>query len=405
MSNEISDKVRKIILEVKEEGLEAVRKYTEKFDGVKVENFEVGKEEKRKAVESLTKEERSAIQASIERIERFHEQQSPSDWSEEFPEGFQAGEVVRPLQKAGCYVPGGNYPLPSSALMTVIPAKIAEVEEVVVCTPPGKDGKANRYTVAAAELAGADRIFKAGGIQAIASMAFGTGNFPEADKIVGPGNKWVTEAKKQLYGEVGIDFLAGPSELLIISDGENNPEILAADLLSQAEHDTDSRTFLISLSRGEIKDTRQQIEKQLENLETSETASKSIEENLEVRKVSSLEEAVKISDGIAPEHLELHVERPKELLSEVRNAGTVFLGRKSAEALGDYTTGTNHVLPTGGSARFTGGLSVRDFVKIISWELQTEESFKELKDPAVTMSQIESLPGHTESIKKRGGQQ
>jgi histidinol dehydrogenase len=223
--------------------------------------------------------------------------------------------------------------------------------------------------------------------------------------MVGPGNKWVTEAKKQLYGEVGIDFLAGPSELLIISDGGNDPEILAADLLSQAEHDTDSRTFLISLSREEIKKTKEEVEKQLEELETSATASRSIENNLETRKASDLKEAVKISDSIAPEHLELQVERPKQLLEKVRIVGTVFLGRRSVEALGDYTTGTNHVLPTGGSARFTGGLGVRDFVKIISWEHQTEESFKELKDAAVTMSKIESLPAHTESIRKRGDQE
>ncbi|MFB6174633.1 MAG: histidinol dehydrogenase [Candidatus Nanohalobium sp.] len=402
MNDEISSKVGKVIQEVREEGLEAVRKYTEMFDGVEVEEFEVTGEEKRKAVQSLTEEEKSAIEASIERIERFHREQRPSDWNKEFPEGFEAGEAVRPVEKAGCYVPGGNYPLPSSALMTVVPARIAGVEEITVCTPPGEEGKANMYTVAAAEMAGADRIFKVGGIQAIAAMAFGTGEFPGVDKMVGPGNKWVTEAKKQLYGEVGIDFLAGPSELLIISDGANDPEILAADLLSQAEHDTDSRTFLISLSREEIENTREEIEKQLKELETSDTASKSIEDNLETRKASDLEEAVEISDSIAPEHLELQVERPKQLLEKVRNAGTVFLGRRSVEALGDYTTGTNHVLPTGSSARFTGGLGVRDFVKIISWERQTEESFKELKDAAVTMSKIESLPGHTESIRKRG---
>lgn len=398
----VRDSVRDVINDVENKGLEAVKSYTEKFDGVEIEKFEVTEEERQAALESLNKKERSAIKESIKRIKRFHNEQKPSDWEKEFPEGFKAGEKVQPIQRVGCYVPGGNYPLPSSALMTVIPAKIAGVEEITICTPPNKDAKANRYTVAAAELAGADRIFKIGGIQAIAAMTYGIGNIQKVDKIVGPGNKWVTEAKKQLYGEVGIDLLAGPSELLIVSDGKNDPEILAADLLSQAEHDTDSRVFLISKSREEIGETRKEIDKQLETLETSETASKSIESNLETKSVSTLNEAINISNSIAPEHLELQVENTEKMLREVKNAGTVFLGRKSAEALGDYTTGTNHVLPTGGSARFAGGLSVRDFLKIISWERQSSESFKELKNSAITMSNIESLPGHSESIKKRG---
>ncbi len=392
--------IRPVIRDVENEGIKAVKKYTQKFDGVEIQNFEISEEEKTAALESLNSEEREAIEESVERIERFHRNQKPEEWSEDFSEGFKAGEIIRPLDSVGCYIPGGNYPLPSSALMTVIPAKIAEVEEVIVCTPPDKNGDANDYTIAAAEIAGADRIFKIGGAQAIAAMAYGC-EIPEVNKIVGPGNKYVTAAKKLVYGKVGIDFLAGPSEVMIVSDGNNNPELIAADLLAQSEHDTDARAFLTTTSREEAEEVKKEVEKQLNQFSESETARKSIEKNGGIFIADSIEEAMEKVNRIAPEHLEIQIEEPERIIPKVQNAGTIFIGEQSAEALGDYTTGTNHVLPTGGAARYRSGLGVEDFMKKITWERQTTESLKEISETAKTLAKIEQLEGHRRSIQRR----
>lgn len=251
------------------------------------------------------------------------------------------------------------------------------------------------------EIAGADRVFKVGGAQAIAAMAYGTDQVPGVDKVVGPGNKYVTAAKKLVYGDAGIDFLTGPSEIVIVSDGSSNPELLSADLLGQAEHDTDSRAILVTTSRKEAEEVQEELERQLEDLPTSETASEALENNGAIVVADDMEEAMEVANRVAPEHLEIQADSARELLPEVENAGTVFVGENSAEVLGDYTTGTNHVLPTGGSARFRGGLSARDFVKTIAWEQQTEESLKEISETAITMAEIESLPGHKKSVEKR----
>lgn len=396
----VLDHIRPVIRDVESEGFKAVKRYTKKFDGVKLKEFEVSEQEKIAALKSLSPDEKKAIKESAERIERFHKNQKPDEWSKKFDEGFEAGEIVRSIETAGCYVPGGNYPLPSSALMTVIPAKIAGVDEVIVCTPPDNNGDANSYTVAAAEIAGADRIFKIGGAQAIAAMVYGSGT-PKADKIVGPGNKYVTAAKKLVYGEVGIDFLAGPSEVLIVSDGNNKTEIIVADLLAQAEHDTDAKAFLITTSRSEAKEVKIEIEKQLSEFSKPETARESIENNGRIVVADSVEKAIENVNKIAPEHLELQLKQPKKVLPDIRNAGTIFIGEKSAEVLGDYTTGTNHVLPTGGTARYNSGLSVEDFVKKITWESQTTESLKEISETAKTLANIEGLEAHRRSIQRR----
>ncbi|MFB6244916.1 MAG: histidinol dehydrogenase [Candidatus Nanohaloarchaea archaeon] len=394
--------IRPVIHEVRDEGVSAVRKYTEKFDGVEIEDFEVEDNEKEEAIDSLSEEEKMSIRNSIERIEDFHRGQKPEGWSRDFEAGFTAGEKAVPVDAAGCYVPGGRYPLPSSALMTVIPAKIAGVEQVVVCTPPDENGDVNPYTVAAAEMAGADRIYKIGGAQALAALAYGAGDVPEVEKIVGPGNRYVTAAKKILYGDVGIDFLAGPSEVLIVSDG-SNPELVAADMLAQAEHDTDSSAVLVTMEEDEVGRVEDELESQLEDLPTSNTAREALEQNGAIFLAEDRQEAMEIANRHSPEHLELMLEDPEDAVDKVRNAGTVFVGSRSVEALGDYTTGTNHVLPTGGAARYRGGLSVRDFVKMIAWERQTPESLKQIGQDATNMAEIESLPAHRRSVEKRMG--
>ena len=371
--------VKQVLKDVRTNGDAAVKKYTKQFDGIKLETLEIPKEQVRKAYEKVDKEAISALGYAADNIAFFAEQQYAQLKGFEVRRGeIILGQKVIPLERVGCYVPGGNYPLASTALMCCIPAKVAGVEEIIVCSP-----KTAPITLVAADIAGADRIFSIGGIQAIGAMAYGTETVPKVDKIVGPGNKYVNAAKKEVYGTVGIDFIAGPSEAMVIADETGNPEFIAADLLAQLEHDADAKAYLVTTSKWLANEVRKQSRK----------ANFSI--------VKSLEEAVELANTVAPEHLEIQVENPRELLDGLRNYGSLFIGPDSAIVFGDYCSGTNHVLPTNGAARYTGGLSVRDFVKIVTYQEITKQGANELADIASTISNVEGMQAHKNSATVR----
>lgn len=367
--------VNEVLKDVKINGDAAVKRYAKQFDGIELKALEIPKEQVKAAYEKIDKEEVSALERAAENITSFAEQQySQLKDFEVRNGGIVLGQKVIPLEIVGCYVPGGNYPLASTALMCCIPAKVVGVEEIIVCSP-----KASYGILVAADIAGADRIFSIGGIQAIGAMAYGTETVPKVDKIVGPGNKYVTAAKKEVYGIVGIDFIAGPSEAIIIADETGNPEFIAADLLAQLEHDADAKAYLVTTSRWLAGEVRKQAGK----------ANFSI--------VKSLEEAVELANTVAPEHLELQVENPRELMKGLRNYGSLFIGQYSAIVFGDYCSGTNHVLPTNGAAKYTGGLSVRDFVKIVTYQEITRKGANGLADITSKISSLEGLRAHKNS--------
>ncbi|MCK4327619.1 MAG: histidinol dehydrogenase [Candidatus Diapherotrites archaeon] len=387
----MNEKVQGIILDVRENGDAAIRKYARQFDGVEMDCLEVTKKEIREAYAALSEKELAAIKKAASNIKWFAEKQKPKEWMEE-REGMLLGQIVKPLDSVGVYVPGGNYPLPSSALMGVIPAKVAGVGEIVVCSP-----KARPAVLVAADIAGADRIFRIGGVQAIAAMAYGTESVPKVSKIVGPGNAYVTAAKKLLFGEVGIDMLAGPTEVMIIADENANPKYIAADMLAQMEHDTNAEAILVTTSKEVAAEVEKQLERQLETLSTSGIAS---EAKKEIIVVGNLGEAFELANERAPEHLEIMI--PDEgLLEKVRNAGAVFIGEYSVEAGGDYATGPNHVLPTGGFAKARAGLSVMDFVKMPSVQIVSKEGLENLRETVGTLADMEGLEAHKKSVEVR----
>ncbi|MFH1306722.1 MAG: histidinol dehydrogenase [Candidatus Micrarchaeota archaeon] len=388
--------VKQILAEVRANGDEAVRKYSKKFDSLELENFEISKEQIKEAYKKVDKKTLDALKYAAKNISSFARMQlSQLKDFEEKIDGNIVGQKIIPLQKAGCYVPGGRYPLPSTALMCVIPAKIAGVDEIIVCSP-----KIKPATIVAADIAGASRIFNIGGIQAIAAMAFGTQTVPKVDKIVGPGNKYVTAAKKEVYGEVGIDFLAGPSEVLVIADDSANPAFIAADLLAQAEHDPNARADLITTSKKMAQEVNKQLELQLPKLKTKEIALSSLG-NGRLVLVDSLEKAVEISNLRAPEHLELQVSAPDSIIGKLKNYGSLFIGKYCAEVFGDYCSGTNHTLPTSGAAKYTGGLSAKDFVKILTYQKISKEGAGRLIDVASKLAEIEGLDAHKKAAEIR----
>ena len=388
--------VRAIIKSVKERGDSAVRYYTEKFDKVKLVKIMVTEEEIKQAYDTVSEETVEALKFARKNIELFAKKQMEQFKDFELKnDGVIVGQKAAAIEKVGAYVPGGNYPLPSTALMCVIPARVAGVKEIIVCSP-----KIKPETIVAADIAGADKIFRIGGIQAIAAMAYGTQTVPKVDKIVGPGNVYVTAAKKEIYGDCGIDFLAGPSEVMIIADEKSNPELIAADLLAQLEHDANARAFLVSDSGKIIANTQKEIEKQVQALKTKNIIKDSLK-NLKIIKIRNIEESTKIANNAAPEHLELQVKTPDRLIGKLRNYGSLFIGEYSAEAFGDYCSGTNHVLPTGGNARFTSGLSVRDFVKLQTYQKIDAVGVKKLAQTALQLSKVEGLDAHNKSIQKR----
>ncbi|MBR0386535.1 MAG: histidinol dehydrogenase [Clostridia bacterium] len=398
----VTDTVAEILRQVRERGDAALREYTRKFDGADLENLLVTEAEMAEAVASVEPEFLRVLEKAAENIRKFHSRQIRNSFIINDEDGVIMGQKVIPVDRAGLYVPGGTAAYPSSVLMALVPAKIAGVPEVVITTPPGKNGKINPAILAAAKAGGADRIVKAGGAQAIAALAYGTESVPKVDKIVGPGNAFVAEAKRQVYGLVSIDMIAGPSEILVVADGKSNPRHLAADLLSQAEHDKNASAVLVTDSAELALQVQTEIEKQLPKLEREEIARASIENNGKIILTENLRSAIDTANEIAPEHLELCVDNPFDYLDAIRHAGSIFLGRNCPEALGDYLAGPNHTLPTQGPARFSSPLSVDDFVKKTQYTYFTRDALNRVAADVALFARKEGLTGHARSALSRG---
>lgn len=394
---EVGSVVREIIRDVRENGDTALYKYCEKFDKASLTSLSVSKGEIDEAISKTDKEFIKILEESADNIRQFHSRQKRDGFRIEKENGVIIGQKILPVNCAGLYVPGGTAAYPSTVLMDAIPAKIAGCKNVVMVTPPSADGTVNPAILAAASVAGVDRIFKVGGAQAIAALAYGTESIPKADKIVGPGNAFVAEAKRQVYGEVSIDMIAGPSEIMIVADKNNNPRYLAADMLSQAEHDKLATAVLITDSYALATAVADEIEKQLPELLRSEIARASIDNNSKIIVTDNLDTAVELANEIAPEHLELCVDDPFYLFDKIENAGSVFLGRNCPEALGDYFAGTNHTLPTSGTAKFSSPLSVDDFIKKTQFTYYTKEALDEVAAKVALFAETEGLTAHAKS--------
>ncbi len=393
----VEETVAEILKQVRERGDDALKEYTEKFDGVCLESLTVSPQEIQEALESVEPDFIRVLEKAADNIRKFHRRQVRNSFILNEEKGIVMGQKVIPVDRAGLYVPGGTAVYPSTVLMDVIPAKIAGVPEVVLATPPGKDGKVNPAILAAASVAGADRVVKIGGAQAIAALAFGTESVPRVDKIVGPGNAFVAEAKRQVYGQVSIDMIAGPSEILVVADGKSDPSCLAADLLSQAEHDRVATAVMITDSMPLARKVQIEIEKQLPLLEREEIARASVEGQGKIIVTEDLEGAIEMANEIAPEHLELCVDNPFDYLDRIRHAGSVFLGRNCPEALGDYMAGPNHTLPTQGTARFSSPLSVDDFVKKTQYTYFSQDALNRIARDVALFARKEGLTGHARS--------
>lgn len=398
---DIEKTVSAIIADVRERGDDAVREYTERFDRAVPERIEVTAEEKDRAMNEVDADLIRVFERSAANIRKFHSAQTRQGFIINDERGIVTGQKVIPIERVGIYVPGGTAPLSSTVLMNAIPAKIAGCGCIVMATPPDKNGMIAPEILAAAKISGVDRIFKVGGAQAIAALAYGTESIPKVDKIVGPGNAYVAEAKKQVFGDVSIDMIAGPSEILIVADGKSSPRRLAADMLSQAEHDKMACAVLVTDSEALADAVSAELEEQLRTLPREETARASIEENGKIIVTRDIAAAVDIANAIAPEHLELCVDAPFDLLDRVKNAGSVFLGRYSPEALGDYLSGANHTLPTRGTARFSSPLSVDDFVKKTQYTYYTKEAFANAAEDIARFARAEALEAHARSALSR----
>lgn len=400
-SKKVTESVTEIIEAVRLEGDTALDRYTKLFDGSLPEKLEVTKEEMEAAVNSVAPEFLIAVKNAAERIKDFHARQKQQSWLTTKENGVILGQRIRGLKRVGLYVPGGTAAYPSSVLMNAIPAKIAGVEELIMVTPPMKNGGANPHILTAAYVAGVDRVFLAGGAQAVAALAYGTKRVPKVDKIVGPGNIYVATAKKLLYGVVDIDMIAGPSEILIVADDSAKPEFLAADLMSQAEHDVLASAILLTNSEKIASETVEALKRQVEDMPRKDIIKKSLKDYGAIIVCQNLSEAVDFANELAPEHLEMCVENPMEYIGRMDNAGSVFLGNYSPEPLGDYYAGPNHVLPTGGTARFFSPLSVDSFVKKSSFIYYTESALSQDKDDVIILAEAEGLGAHANSIKVR----
>jgi len=389
--------VADILANVKANGDQAVLGYNERFDGCRLSSLQVSQAEIEEAVASVEPEFLSVLQQAAENIRAFHLRQVRNSFVIADKPGIVLGQKVTPIEKVGVYVPGGTAAYPSTVLMDTIPAKIAGCETIVMVTPPGKDGKIDPVILAAAKIAGVDRIFKVGGAQAVAALAYGTESIPKVDKIVGPGNAFVAEAKKQVFGLVSIDMIAGPSEILIVADGRSNPAHVAADLLSQAEHDKLASAVLVTDSASLAEAVSRELEKQIPLLPRAEIARASIDHNGKIIVAEDLMQGIAISNEIAPEHLELMVDDPFAYLDAVKNAGSIFLGRNCPEALGDYFAGPNHTLPTSGTARFSSPLSVDDFVKKSQFTYYTADALSAVAEAIDYFANKEGLQAHGKS--------
>lgn len=401
VDKKVTAAVNEILENVKANGDKAVLEYTVKFDCKAPEKAEISKEEIDKAIEKCDSFFVKALEDAAENIRDFHERQKQQSWLTAKENGVIMGQRVRGLERVGLYVPGGTAAYPSSVLMNAIPAKIAGVKELIMVTPPSKDGTPNPDILAAAKIAGVDRVFLMGGAQAVAALAYGTESVPKVDKIVGPGNIFVATAKKLLYGTVDIDMVAGPSEILIVADETANPKFLAADLMSQAEHDVLASAILITTSAEIAEQTKTELAKQCAVLSRKEIIEKSLKDFGAIIICDSMDKAVDFANRLAPEHLEMCVENPLEYIGRMDNAGSVFLGNYSPEPLGDYFAGPNHVLPTSGTARFFSPLSVDSFIKKSSFIYYTENALRDCKDKVVSLAETEGLTAHANSIKVR----
>ena len=399
--NNVLDTVSEILKNVNENGDNAIREYTEKFDGVTIDNLKVSKDEIDEAYETLDDSLLAALKQASLNIEKFHKKQIPDEWEMEVNPGIVAGQIVRPINSAGCYIPGGRAAYPSSILMTVIPAKIAGVEKVVCVTPPQKDGKILDAILVAADIAGADEIYKVGGAQAIAALAYGTESVPRVEKIVGPGNIFVTAAKKLVYGQVDIEFPAGPSEVLILADDSAVPEFLATDILAQAEHDPNASCFLVTDSQKLANETLDYVKDFTKIAPRREIIEESLSKSGKIIVTNTFEEAIYVTNEYAPEHLIISTKDDDETLSKIKNAGSIFLGAYSPVAAGDYGSGTNHVLPTGGGAKMYSGLSTDAFIKKPTVQRLTKEGLAELAKTSVPIAEYEGFFAHANSFKTR----
>ena len=397
------DVVQEIVNEVKEKKDSAVFVYTKKFDGVEINasNIRVTEEEIKEAMESVEPGLLEVMKKAMKNIRDYHQMQVQHSWFDSKPDGTILGQKVTALESVGVYVPGGKAAYPSSVLMNIIPAEVAGVKRIVMVTPPGKDGKVNPVTLTAAHLAGATEVYKVGGAQAIAALAFGTESIPRVNKIVGPGNIFVALAKKAVYGHVSIDSIAGPSEILVLADETANPRFVAADLLSQAEHDELASAILVTTSRKLAEEVSKQVDLFVEQLSRKEILEKSLENFGYILIAETMEEAVETANTIASEHLEIVTRNPFEVMTKIQNAGAIFIGEYSSEPLGDYFAGPNHVLPTNGTAKFFSPLGVDDFIKKSSIIYYSKEALEPIHQDIIAFAEAEQLTAHANSIRVR----
>ena len=394
---DVSAVVREILAAVRAQGDKALYDYCEKFDHVALPSLEVSQAEKDEAMQAVDPAFLEILRMAAENIRAFHRQQVRTSFILTDRPGVVMGQKIMPIEKVGLYVPGGTAAYPSTVLMDAIPAKIAGCREIVIVTPPGKDGKVPAAILAAAQIAGVDRVFKVGGAQAVAALAYGTETLPKVDKIVGPGNAFVAEAKRQVFGLVAIDMIAGPSEILVLADGSCDAKVVAADLLSQAEHDKMASAVLVTDSEALAEAVAQEIEQQLKTLPREEIARASIDNNGKIIVTGDLAAAIDVANALAPEHLELCVEQPFDYLDRITNAGSIFLGKNCPEALGDYLAGPNHTLPTSGTARFSSPLSVDDFVKKSQYTYFTRDALGQVAEQIAAFARQEGLEAHARS--------
>jgi len=397
----VMDTVKSILLAVKKDGDTALRQYTKKFDHVDLNLIRVDDDVINNSLKNLDDKLIKALEKAANNIAKFHKAQIPDEWMIEVDDGVVAGQIIRPLDSVGCYIPGGRAVYPSTILMTVIPAKIAGVSRIICCTPPQSDGSVSDVVLAAAKVAGATEIYKVGGAQAVAAMAYGTKTIPKVDKIVGPGNIFVTAAKKLVYGDVDIDFPAGPSEVLIIADETGNPDYIAIDMMAQAEHDPNAACVLVTTSETLGLKVDQIINEQSVQMKRNKIITESLEKYGLIIIAPSIDEAIKFSNKYAPEHLIIMTENPEEVVKNITNAGSIFLGELTPVSAGDYGSGTNHVLPTSGCARMYSGLSAESFIKKPTVQRLNDKGVINLNEMVTTLAEYEGLYAHAESFKKR----
>lgn len=397
----INKKVKAILEDVKKNGDKALIKYNKEFDNADTKKLEVSKREIDAAYNRIDGRLKKTLNLAYKNIEKFHKRQIRNGFIINEGNGIVIGEIINPIEKVGVYIPGGTAIYPSTVLMNVIPAKVAKVPEVILVSPPNENGKINDIILAAAKISKVDRVFKIGGAQAIAALSYGTESIPKVYKITGPGNIYVATAKRLVYGEISIDMFAGPSEVLIIADDNANPVHIAADMLAQAEHDKLSSSILITVSESIANKVKEELYKQLKNLTRKDIAEESINNNGKIIITKNLDDAVFISNEIAPEHLEINIKEPFSILSKIKNAGSIFLGKNTPEALGDYLSGTNHVLPTSGTAKFSSPLSVDDFIKKSYISYYTKEALHKVKDSVINFAENEKLEAHANSVRLR----